>query len=79
MNRLEKMKTGSSAFNKLCARTSLGILKQEKFNRFKSSHRVAMKENKAKILNNQITVPRVDWFILRVSTVSKLTMLSLAT
>ncbi|KAK7908543.1 hypothetical protein PG985_015846 [Apiospora marii] len=65
IDRIEKMKLGKSSFSKLCARVSLGVLKREKYNSMKASHRRAKKEERTEIKNKQEVVPFVEWCINR--------------
>ncbi|KAL1882944.1 hypothetical protein Daus18300_000582 [Diaporthe australafricana] len=64
MNRLERLQSGSCTFSKLCARTSLGILKHEKLSILKASHRKAKRENGHDVSKQQ-TVTAVDWVVLK--------------
>lgn len=66
MNRLERLRSGSCTFSKLCARTSLGILKREKLSKFKTAHRREQREN-GRNENKQQTITAVDWVVLKVS------------
>lgn len=67
MNRLDRLRSGSCTFSKLCARTSLGILKNEKFSLLKGSHRKAKRKNDGKNVSKQQTITAVDWVVLKVS------------
>lgn len=69
MNRAEKLKSGQSTFRKFSSPMSIGVLKQEKYNRNKSAHRQAKKDGVVKIAKNkQMFVPYVEWFIRKVCT-----------
>lgn len=67
MNRLERLRSGSCTFSKLCARTSLGILKYEKLRLLKASHRRAKRENDGHNVSKQQIITAVDWVVLKVS------------
>lgn len=67
MNRLERLRSGSCTFSKLCARTSLGILKNEKLSLLKASHRREKRENDGRNVSKQQTITAVDWVVLKVS------------
>lgn len=67
MNRLERLRSGSCTFSKLCARTSLGIVKNEKLSLLKASHRRAKRENDGRNVSKPQTITAVDWVVLKVS------------
>lgn len=75
MNRLERLRSGSCTFSKLCARTSLGILKQEKFSVLKASHRRERRENERNVSKQQ-TLTAVDWVVLKVSNTLRISQMA---